>query len=91
MKKLWFMILVLGSFFTACKEGSEDPNPSPSFTTGLKGNIKGSDIAAAASGLVSTYYADQGESTGALEVAATLSGGEKLTFFIEEAKAGAME
>ena len=90
MKKLWLILLVLGFCLTGCKEGSEDPDPSPTFTTSLQGTIKGSDIAAASSAIVSSYYADAGENTGALQVAATLSGGEKLTFFIDEAKAGSI-
>lgn len=90
MKKILLPLFLLGLWVTGCKEDTEDPIPVDQFTTQLSGEIAGQSISANPSAIQGIYFADQGESTGSLEASVTLPNGERLTFFLNEAKSGTL-
>ena len=88
LKQVLLPLLFLGIWVSGCKEDGEDPIPVDPFNSELSGEIAGQAISANSSGIQSTYFSDQGENTGALEASISLANGERMTFFLEEAKAG---
>ncbi|TFV96009.1 hypothetical protein E4S40_07220 [Algoriphagus kandeliae] len=88
MKNIVLPLLFLFLVFQSCKEESEDPQPIDSFTSSLEGDLAGQSLSIGTAGIQSTYFSDQGEITGALEVGAQLPNSERLTFFINEVKDG---
>ncbi len=83
-----FFLLLLG-FFTSCEEDTDDPiAPVDTFESGLTGTINAQSLDINAAGIQSTYFIDEGESVGALEIGAQLPNSERLTFFLQEVKAG---
>lgn len=84
----WFFFVLLG-FLCSCEEGTDDPiAPVDTFESGLTGTINSQQLNINAAGIQSTYFIDQGETVGALEIGAQLPNSERLTFFLQEAKAG---
>ncbi|TNF40250.1 MAG: hypothetical protein EP311_09270, partial [Cytophagales bacterium] len=88
MKNLLYFLLALLLIQTGCGEDTEDPNPIDSFVSGLEGEISGQNISVNSSGIQAVYFSDQGETSGALEISATLPNSERLTFFLQDAQAG---
>ncbi|GMQ25783.1 hypothetical protein Aoki45_24650 [Algoriphagus sp. oki45] len=90
MKNLLYFLLALLLIQTGCGEDTEDPNPIDSFVSGLEGEISGQNISVNSSGIQALYFSDQGETSGALEISASLPNSERLTFFLENAQAGTL-
>ena len=88
MKNTLYLFFVLILVFFSCKEDTEDPAPIDTFTTNIEGDLGGQPLSVTTSGIQSTYFSDQGENTGALEVGAQLPNSERLTFFMDDVKDG---
>ena len=88
MKNTLYFIFALLLIISSCKEDSEDPTPIDSFSSSVEGDLAGQTLSVATSGIQSTYFADQSENTGALEVGVQLPNSERLTFFMDEVKDG---
>ncbi len=58
------------------------------FEAGLTGTLNTQSLAINAAGIQSTFFINEGESVGALEIGAQLPNSERLTFFLQEAKTG---
>lgn len=82
----WFFFVLLG-FLCSCEEGTDDPiAPVDTFESGLTGTINSQQLNINAAGIQSTYFIDQGETVGALEIGAQLPNSERLTFFSKKLK-----
>ena len=80
-------VLFLG-WMSSCDDGTEDPiAPVDTFESGLTGTLNSQPLAINAAGIQSTLFIDTGETVGALEIGAQLPNSERLTFFLQEAKA----
>lgn len=88
MKKAVLSIFLFALLFQSCKEESEDPLPIDSFTSSLEGDLAGQNLSIGSAGIQSTYFSDEGENLGSLELGAQLPNSERLTFFIDEVKDG---
>lgn len=88
MKKAVLSIFLFALLFQSCKEESEDPLPIDSFTSSLEGDLAGQNFSIGSAGIQSTYFSDEGENLGSLELGAQLPNSERLTFFIDEVKDG---
>ncbi len=88
MKNILYLFFALILVFFSCKEDPEDPAPIDTFTTSIEGDLGGQALSVTTSGIQSTYFSDQGENTGALEVGAQLPNSERLTFFMDDVKDG---
>lgn len=88
MKNLFYGLLILLLVGSGCKEDSEDPTPIDPFNSSLEGKLADQNLSLTGSAIQHTYFSDQGENTGALEVGVQLPNSERLTFFIHEVKEG---
>lgn len=86
MKKHLLFFLALCAFASCKKDGPEPKDPA-SETSTLAMKIDGRDLALDEKAIQALYYADEGETSGALEVSGQLPENERIVFFLDETKA----
>lgn len=91
IRSLFLILFFLMGLFSACQEDSEGAaDPVDTFETGLVGTLNSQSLNVNSAGIETRFFQDAGETVGALEIGATLPNSERLTFFIQEAKAGSI-
>ena len=88
MKNLFYLVAVFLLVVSGCKKDPEEPTPIDTFASSVDGTLDGQTLTIQSSAIQSSYFLDQGETTGSLEVGIQLPNSERLTFFIAEAKDG---
>ncbi len=91
--KRHLLYFLLFSAFAACKKDNPGPDPvDPAETeTAMEMEMGGQAISLDKSKIQALYYADEGESDGAMEVSAQLPDGERIVFFLDKTKAGVIQ
>ncbi|MFD0763570.1 IPT/TIG domain-containing protein [Mucilaginibacter lutimaris] len=93
LKKSGLILLLMGVISSCKKETTIKPIPTePEVkTSSVKGKIDGKDFSISQNNIKSTLYATNGDAVKSLETSATLdANGNKLTFFIDDLKNGAI-
>ncbi|MFL0684164.1 MAG: IPT/TIG domain-containing protein [Algoriphagus aquaeductus] len=91
IRSLFLILFFLMGLFSACQKDSEGAaDPVDTFETGLVGTLNSQSLNVNSAGIETRFFQDAGETVGALEIGATLPNSERLTFFIQEAKAGSI-
>ena len=75
-------------FLGSCEDDPGSQNPIDGIETGLKGEINSKSLDLKSNSILPTFFQDEGDETGALEVSAQIPNNEKLTFFLDEVKSG---
>lgn len=88
MKNLFYLVAVFLLVVSGCKKDPEEPTPIDTFASSVDGTLDGQTLTIQSSAIQSSYFLDQGETTGSLEVGIQLPNSERMTFFIAEAKDG---
>lgn len=88
MKKYLLYLLALGTF-AGCEKDYPGPDQTDQANTASSMEMKldGQDITLGKDKIQALYYADEGESTGALEISGQLADGGRIVFFLDETKA----
>ena len=87
MKKYLLYLLALGTF-AGCEKDYPGPDQTDQANTASSMEMKldGQDITLGKDKIQALYYADEGESTGALEISGQLADGGRIVFFLYETK-----
>lgn len=88
MKKYLLYLLALAAF-TGCKKDNPGPDQTDqaNIASSMEMKLDGQDITLGKDKIQALYYADEGESTGALEISGQLADGGRIVFFLDETKA----
>src|SRR5690606_20616119 len=86
MKRHLLFLMAL-SAFAGCTKDNPGPAPEDPVSSSLVMKMDGRDITLDDKGIQTLFYADEGETSGALEVSGQLPGDERIVFFLDETKA----